>query len=86
MLNTKPSAIRSIKMTKAEWEKEIRSRLKAEKGHEVVIATATDLMRIMNYKDMKNFKLRFLSDINPVCMKQFSIKDFIDANYGINLN
>ena len=73
-------------MNKGEWNEEIRSRLRAEKGHEVVVATATDLMRIMNYKDMKSFKKTWLGTINPVVMKQYAVKDFIDANYGINLN
>ena len=73
-------------MTKREWRDEIQSRLRAEKGHEVVVATATDLMRIMNYKDMKSFKKTWLGTIHPVVMKQYAVKDFIDANYGINLN
>ena len=73
-------------MNKGEWNEEIRSRLRAEKGHEVVVVTATDLMRIMNYKDMKSFKKTWLGTIHPVVMKQYAVKDFIDANYGINLN
>ena len=73
-------------MNKGEWNEEIRSRLRAEKGHEVVVATATDLMRIMNYKDMKSFKKTWLGTIHPVVMKQYAVKDFIDANYGINLD
>lgn len=73
-------------MTKAEWNSEIRSRLKANIGSEVVVARASDLMKVLNYKDAKNFKKMFLADIKPCCNKQYSIKDFIDANYGKRLN
>lgn len=72
-------------MTKKEWESEIRKRLITETGSDVCVARATDLMRILNYKDAKHFKKSFLAGLTPCCGKQYSVKDFLDVNYGRTL-
>lgn len=72
-------------MTKREWDDQIRDRLKRLTGTDPVVATATDLMKVMSYKDAKTFKKTFLSDITPCVGKRYSVKDFVDSNYGLTL-
>jgi hypothetical protein len=72
-------------MTKSEWSKELRDRLKELNGVDPVVATASDLMRVMGYKDMKHFKSVYLNNITFVAGKRYSVKDFIDDNYGVTL-
>jgi hypothetical protein len=73
-------------MNKSEWVKEITIGLEEQtQTRGIRFGTATELSRVLGYKDQKSFKASFLQNINPVVGKKYSIKDFVDANYGIKL-
>jgi len=70
-------------MTKSEWISEITIGLERQTQITGVrFGTATELMRVLGYKDMKNFKKMYLQGIEPVAMKRYSVRDFVDVNYG----
>ena len=74
-------------MNKAEWLKEITTGLERQTGTTGIrFGTQTELMRVLGYKDPKHFKKTFLRGIEPVVEKKYSVKDFVDTNYGIKLN
>ena len=74
-------------MNKAEWMKEITIGLEKQTGMRGCrFGTQTQFMRVLGYKDPKHFKKTFLQNINPVVEKKYSVKDFVDTNYGIKLN
>lgn len=73
-------------MNKQEWTKEIIKGLEDQTGTKGIrFGTTAELMKILGYKDRKSFKASFLRDIAPVVGKKYSIKDFVDANYGVKL-
>jgi len=73
-------------MTKQEWLNEIICGLERQtQTRGIRFGTATELMRVLGYKDGKNFRKQFLADIEPVTMKKYSVRDFVDANYGRRL-
>ena len=73
-------------MTKSEWMTEITTGLERQTQMTGIrFGTATEFMRVLGYKDMKNFKKMYLQGIEPVTMKKYSIRDFVDTNYGRRL-
>lgn len=57
-------------MTKAEWLKEITIGLEEQtQTRGIRFGTATELSRVLGYKDQKSFKASFLQNINPVVGK-----------------
>lgn len=73
-------------MSKADWLKEIITGLERQTGTTGIrFGTQTEFMRVLGYRDPKHFKKTFLQDIRPVVEKKYSVRDFVDANYGIRL-
>ena len=66
-------------MTKTDWSNELRQSLGCGFG------SATEFMRAMGYKDMKWFKKNYLEGVPYVTAKRYSVKDFVDVNYGIKI-
>lgn len=73
-------------MNKAEWLKELTIGLERQTGTTGIrFGTQTELMRVLGYRDAKHFKKTFLQEVEPVVEKKYSIRDFVDANYGRKL-
>jgi hypothetical protein len=73
-------------MSKQEWLKEILTGLERQTGTTGIrFGTQTELMRVLVYRDIKHFKKEFLQQVEPVTGKKYSVRDFVDANYGRKL-
>jgi len=73
-------------MSKQEWLKEIITGLERQTGTPGIrFGTQTELMRVLGYHDLKYFKAEYLQGIEPVTGKKYSVRDFVDVNFGRKL-